>query len=462
MSETKEDKLSKQIATLERAKKKTKDKDLTAKLESKIIKLTAELKNAPLTAKQLANNLFRARQKILKLASKDFYELLRQLSKAPEYAFLKKMSKPAIRRDMSRKAKPVGWRFKGKDDDGKFNYKVPTNAQKRKGVKDGSVYYESRVNRSDVSLVPQLAKGGETWIQDSVEEMKKKGTVGLFSKKAKAAGMSTVEYAKKVLNPRNEKRYSVKTRREAQWFKNVDPESFDCGGKMYELGGAITEDSAYRYASKIKDALADSGQLSSDYVPSEVKRVIEDALKDSEEQPIIRYYFEDEPVYAGRGAGLRKFKQGYDDRQDESLGMRTGRQSSKKQNYKARREDSYGKWGQRDLEDRHISMEHGGRQGYDDRQDESLGMRTGKESSKKQSMKARREDSYGKWGKRGSEHRHTSMEHGGRQGYNDRQDESLGMRTGKESSKKQSMKARREDSYGKWGKRGAEKRNTSM
>ena len=40
-----------------------------------------------------------------------------------------------------------------------------------------------------------------------------------------------------------------------------------------------------------------------------------------------------------------------------------------------------------------------------------------------------------------------------KQGYKDREDESLGMRTGKESSKKQSMKARRDESYGKWGKR---------
>lgn len=40
------------------------------------------------------------------------------------------------------------------------------------------------------------------------------------------------------------------------------------------------------------------------------------------------------------------------------------------------------------------------------------------------------------------------------QGYNDKENESLGMRTGKESTKKQSDKARREDSYGKWGKRG--------
>ena len=46
-------------------------------------------------------------------------------------------------------------------------------------------------------------------------------------------------------------------------------------------------------------------------------------------------------------------------------------------------------------------MKKGGKvkkQGYKDREDESLGMRTGKESGKKQSMKDRRDESYGKWG----------------------------------------------------------------
>jgi len=42
-----------------------------------------------------------------------------------------------------------------------------------------------------------------------------------------------------------------------------------------------------------------------------------------------------------------------------------------------------------------------------------------------------------------------------KQGYKAREDESLGMRTGKESGKKQSMKARRDESYGAWGKRKA-------
>ena len=40
------------------------------------------------------------------------------------------------------------------------------------------------------------------------------------------------------------------------------------------------------------------------------------------------------------------------------------------------------------------------KQGYAAREDESLGMRRGKESTKKQSMKDRRDESYGKWGKR--------------------------------------------------------------
>ena len=62
----------------------------------------------------------------------------------------------------------------------------------------------------------------------------------------------------------------------------------------------------------------------------------------------------------------------------------------------------------------------GKKQGYKAREDESLGMRTGKESGKKQSMKARRDESYGKWGSRpnqrinrakgGSVHRNTRRE----------------------------------------------------
>ncbi|MAH42248.1 hypothetical protein CL614_00785 [archaeon] len=49
-------------------------------------------------------------------------------------------------------------------------------------------------------------------------------------------------------------------------------------------------------------------------------------------------------------------------------------------------------------------------QGYDDEEDESLGMRRGTERDYRQSYRDRREDSYGKWGKRGSENRGISLE----------------------------------------------------
>lgn len=49
-----------------------------------------------------------------------------------------------LERDASRPAKPFGYRFTGKD-----NYGVPTKEQIKKGLKDGSVDYEGRPNRSD-------------------------------------------------------------------------------------------------------------------------------------------------------------------------------------------------------------------------------------------------------------------------------------------------------------------------
>lgn len=95
-----------------------------------------------------------------------------------------------------------------------------------------------------------------------------------------------------------------------------------------------------------------------------------------------------------------------------------------------------------------IAYKKGGRtQGYDARQDESLGNRRGKQSSKKVSPKGRRDDSYGKWGKRGKEDRKISMAHGGKtQGYDARDDESIGGRhRGRHS---QNLKDRRRESAG--------------
>ena len=43
----------------------------------------------------------------------------------------------------------------------------------------------------------------------------------------------------------------------------------------------------------------------------------------------------------------KKFSQGYAAREDESLGMRTGAESTKSQSMKDRRDEPYGKWGDR-------------------------------------------------------------------------------------------------------------------
>ena len=79
-----------------------------------------------------------------------------------------------------------------------------------------------------------MAKGGtmkkdDKWIQSTVKEMEKKGTVGLFTKKAKRRGMTTQEFMREVL--RNPKKYTLKTRREAQWMANVTGDEYEKGGK---------------------------------------------------------------------------------------------------------------------------------------------------------------------------------------------------------------------------------------
>ena len=55
----------------------------------------------------------------------------------------------------------------------------------------------------------------------------------------------------------------------------------------------------------------------------------------------------------------KKYHQGYKAREDESLGMRTGKESGKKQSFKDRRDESYGSWGRRP--DQRINRAKGGR-----------------------------------------------------------------------------------------------------
>jgi chemotaxis protein histidine kinase CheA len=73
-----------------------------------------------------------------------------------------------LKKDAGRSAKPFGYRFVGKHD-----YRVPTEAQVRKGLKRGTIDYEARPNRSDVYPKADakladggmMAKGGETGVE---------------------------------------------------------------------------------------------------------------------------------------------------------------------------------------------------------------------------------------------------------------------------------------------------------
>lgn len=57
------------------------------------------------------------------------------------------------------------------------------------------------------------------WIQKATQKMKAKGTTGAFSQQAKNAGMTTKQFANKVLSNKDD--YSSNTVKRAQFAKNV-------------------------------------------------------------------------------------------------------------------------------------------------------------------------------------------------------------------------------------------------
>jgi len=147
--------ITKELAVIERKLSETTNETLKTALKKKQARLKDELKDASKSAPQLAKTLLAQRAQIKALPKSDFNDLIRRLSKKPEYSFLKTMGKSTIRTDLERPAKPVGWRFKGRG-----NYDKPTMTQIAKGKRNGTVYREVRPIRSDVNLAVRLEKGG--------------------------------------------------------------------------------------------------------------------------------------------------------------------------------------------------------------------------------------------------------------------------------------------------------------
>lgn len=143
----KAEKISTEIAALERKVKSAKNAVVKKVLEKKIDSLRQELKKE----EDGLSKLTKAKKKIREMSESDFNTFIKNLSKKEGFAFLKSMTKDEIKRDIQRVAKPVGWRFRGD------NNKKPSRRDIRE---NNNVYYEGRRNRSDVSRSVKLGTGG--------------------------------------------------------------------------------------------------------------------------------------------------------------------------------------------------------------------------------------------------------------------------------------------------------------
>ena len=204
------------------------------------------------------------------------------------------------------------------------------------------------------------------WIAAVNAEMKRKGTVGSFTKQAKRAGMSVHDFAMKVKD--NPEDYSKRTHERAglalTFEKMAKDRKYAAGGKTQGYNDKLDEDLGTRLGRErgYKQSLKDRRDESKAGNKTLGRRAY--ASVDTMDKGDIMFMHggKTKMMHGGKMkmAHGGKMKQGYDAREDESLGMRTGAESTKKQSMKARRDDSYGKFGKRDMEDRDITMARGG------------------------------------------------------------------------------------------------------
>ena len=117
---------------------------------AKPVRKTPIKKSAPAPAPKKAAPKKEERKKKLKgvLAELDALIEKNRRLKAKYGSAYKGTGKPSdLERDSKRKAKPFGYRFVGKHD-----YRVPTEMQIKRGLKRGTIDYEARPNRADVSV----------------------------------------------------------------------------------------------------------------------------------------------------------------------------------------------------------------------------------------------------------------------------------------------------------------------
>jgi len=148
--------ITKEIAILERTASTVSNEKAKNALKSKIERLKKELEAAKGTPSEKKEKKARAKKQAQGASKESFAEMVKRLSEKKGYEFLKYMTEDQVKRDKDRAAKPVGWRHKG-DRTSK-----PTKADIRNRKSTG-LYYENRVNSSDVSRRVRLEKGGSTY-----------------------------------------------------------------------------------------------------------------------------------------------------------------------------------------------------------------------------------------------------------------------------------------------------------
>ncbi len=314
-----------------------------------------------------------------------------------------------------------------------------------KGLSEVLSWFEGDMysKKSRELKIRRMAKGGEAkkddkFIQKAVAEMEKKGTKGAFTKKANRQDMSVKQFTKEVLD--NPSEYDLKTRRQAQFVKNVT--KYEWGGKVDTgVGVSDTLNKAYEYAKGGVIPFSSSNLYFNGFG------------KDTNGNSIVKVSFPNSRAFSIQTNGdlpkTHSLKQQYS--KIENLSEKDLKVVEKEVN------DYVKEFGSDSQIKKLNTYAKGGtmkKQGYNDKLDESLSMRKGKASTKKQSDKDRRDESKGmekSMGKRAYASVGTmdKMAKGGKtQGYNDKLDESLGNRKGKESTKKQSLKDRRDESKG--------------
>ena len=326
-----------------------------------------------------------------------------------------------------------------------FSSYIDLEDKLEKGLSEVLSWFEGDMysKKSRELKIRRMAKGGEAkkddkFIQKAVAEMEKKGTKGAFTKKANRQDMSVKQFTKEVLD--NPSEYDLKTRRQAQFVKNVT--KYEWGGKVDTgVGVSDTLNKAYEYAKGGVIPFSSSNLYFNGFG------------KDTNGNSIVKVSFPNSRAFSIQTNGdlpkTHSLKQQYS--KIENLSEKDLKVVEKEVN------DYVKEFGSDSQIKKLNTYAKGGtmkKQGYNDKLDESLSMRKGKASTKKQSDKDRRDESKGmekSMGKRAYASVGTmdKMAKGGKtQGYNDKLDESLGNRKGKESTKKQSLKDRRDESKG--------------